>query len=316
MTPDHAHSWALPVVSAMAPAKINLALHVTGLDDKSYHLLDTLVVFADFGDEVTITRADRDSFNVTGPHAGALAGEAENLVTRARDMLRNDHTSHDCFPVTISLEKNLPVVSGVGGGSSDAATALKLLARTWSLPLGADELAATGLSLGADVPMCLTGRPLVARGIGEAITPLPAFPALSMVLANPRVPVPTGAVFAGLAEKHNAPLPPLPAAPNFSQLLDWLSATRNDLEAPARAIAPVIGEASELLAGAGALLARMSGSGATCFGLFADLSKARAAADAIAKQRPGWFVRAVTTGGSPAGRERGAEGVARRTEAT
>ncbi|MEZ5810704.1 MAG: 4-(cytidine 5'-diphospho)-2-C-methyl-D-erythritol kinase [Rhizobiaceae bacterium] len=286
--------------SAMAPAKINLALHVTGLDDKAFHLLDTLVVFADFGDRITIARADRDGFEVTGLHAGALAGEGENLVTQARDMLRQSHRRHDCFPVAIALEKNLPVASGVGGGSSDAATTLRLLARIWNLPAGEGELARIGLALGADVPMCLAGRPLVARGIGEAVTPIPAFPALSMVLVNPGIAVPTGAVFSALAGKQNPPLPPLPVAPTQGQLIDWLATTRNDLEAPAKTIAPAIDEAGDLLAGTGALLARMSGSGATCFGLFGDRLAAETAAGAIAKRRPRWFVRAVTTGGSPA----------------
>ena len=280
----------------LAPAKINLALHVTGRRPDGYHLIDTLVVFARFGDRLTFAADASDSLEIAGPYGDGLSpSDPSNLVLRARDALRGAFPGHPTPPVRIRLEKNLPVASGVGGGSSDAAAAMRGLARLWGLQAGDDDLARIGLPLGADLPMCLAARPLRAQGIGDALTLLPHAPPLGIVLVNPGVAVPTAAVFAALASRDGSPLPPLPASLDFHPLCNWLETTRNDLEAPARAIAPAIGDALAALRKAGAHLARMSGSGATCFGLFESGNLAKRAASRIREKHPGWFVAATRT---------------------
>ncbi len=273
-----------------APAKVNLALHVTGHRDDGYHLLDTLVVFTEVGDTVSVAAAEQDSFTIQGPFAGLLDDEADNLVLRARDLLRSKHG--DLPPVAISLEKNLPVASGIGGGSSDAAGTPRALVRLWDLDLSTAALATAALRLGADLPMCLYARTLVARGIGEEIEPVEGMPPLHMVLANPGVAVPTPAIFRALASREN---PPLPRLAGVTALFDWLAATRNDLEAPAIALAPEIGDVLSALSASGAAPARMSGSGATCFGLFNSPAEAEAAASAIAARYPAWYITATRT---------------------
>jgi 4-diphosphocytidyl-2-C-methyl-D-erythritol kinase len=273
-----------------APAKVNLALHVTGRRSDGYHLLDTLVVFTEAGDRVSVAPAQQDSFAIEGPFASRLQDEADNLVLNARDLLRERHGGLP--PVAITLEKNLPIASGIGGGSSDAAAALRALVRFRRRDLSAGMLAASALPLGADLPMCLHARTLLARGIGEEIEPVEGLPQLHMVLANPGVAVPTPAIFRALANREN---PPLPALPGPGGLSAWLAETRNDLETPARALAPQIDDALSALGASGAALARMSGSGATCFGLFASAGEAQAAASAIAARHPAWYVTATRT---------------------
>lgn len=273
-----------------APAKVNLALHVTGRRDDGYHLLDTLVVFTEAGDTVSVATAEQDSFIIQGPFAGLLDDEADNLVLRARDLLRSLYG--DLPPVAISLEKNLPVASGIGGGSSDAAATLRALVRLWDFDLSTEALARAALPLGADLPMCLHARPLIARGIGEEIEPVEGFAPLDMVLANPGIAVSTPAIFRALASRDN---PPLPVLPGPQALPAWLADTRNDLETPAQALAPEIGEVLSALTANGAALARMSGSGATCFGLFASRDEAKVAASAIAARYPAWYVTATRT---------------------
>lgn len=273
-----------------APAKVNLALHVTGRRADGYHLLDTLVVFTEAGDRVSVATATQDSFTIDGLFAGLLDDAADNLVLRARDLLRRIYDGLP--PVAITLEKNLPVASGIGGGSSDAAATLRALVRLWDLDLSADALAAAALRLGADLPMCIYARTLVARGIGEEIEPVEGMPPLHMVLANPGVAVPTPAIFRALASREN---PPLPTLPGPQALSAWLTDTRNDLEVPAQALAPEIGEVLSALTANGAALARMSGSGATCFGLFTSPTEAEAAASAIAARYPSWYVTATRT---------------------
>jgi 4-diphosphocytidyl-2-C-methyl-D-erythritol kinase len=284
-------------LAEFAPAKVNLALHVTGRRADGYHLLDSLVVFAGFGDRLTIASADHDSLAVTGRYAADVPTDGANLVLKARDALRHAAPAQ-AGPVAISLEKNLPVASGVGGGSSDAAAALRGLARLWRLDLDHAALAEIGLPLGADLPMCLAGKPLVARGVGEALSPVADFPRLGMVLVNPGVAVSTADVFAALSKRDNDPLPPLPPTIDFHSLRNWLETTRNDLEPVARAIEPAIGEALSALNRAGAGFARMSGSGATCFGLFETGNVAKRAAAAIRARHPGWFVAATRTNAS------------------
>lgn len=277
-----------------APAKINLALHVTGQRPDRYHLIESLSVFTLFGDRLSVAASDTNSFVVTGPFAGHVPDGAENLVIRARDAFFG-RFAQAAPTVAIALEKNIPAVSGVGGGSSDAAATLRALARLFGTSGNDPALASLAQALGADVPMCLAAAPLIARGIGEQLDPVADFPILHLVLVNPGVAVETPRVFSALASKHNAPLPPLPGQLDRLSLLEWLATTRNDLFAPALALAPAIGEAHSALTVEGAAFARMSGSGATCFGIFPDAEAAAGAARAIGSARPGWFVAATRT---------------------
>lgn len=264
-----------------APAKINLCLHVTGRRADGYHLLDSLVVFAGVGDQVSGTLADPPSLSVEGPKAAGLTGEGDNLVLRAARAMG--------VSARIVLEKHLPVSSGIGGGSADAAATLRLLARLSGRAL---PEAAAVLALGADVPVCLAGRPARMTGIGEGLAPLPPLPQAWLVLANPGVALSTPAIFRALARADNAPLPrDLPRLRSAADLAAFMMMQRNDLEPPALALEPVIGRVKAALsAQAGCLMARMSGSGATCFGLFADPLAAHAAARAIRAAEPGWWV--------------------------
>ncbi|TPN74954.1 4-(cytidine 5'-diphospho)-2-C-methyl-D-erythritol kinase [Mesorhizobium sp. CU2] len=277
----------------LAPAKINLALHVTGRRDDGYHLLDSLAVFTRFGDRLEIEPADEDAFSITGRYAQGLPLDDGNLVVKARDALRREIGAGKTPPVAIRLEKNLPIASGIGGGSSDAAAALNGLARLWKLDIDDTSLARIGLTLGADLPMCLKAKPLVARGIGDEVSPLAGFPSLGLVLVNPGVAVSTPDVFKALSRRDNEALPPLPKRLDFHAVRNWLETTRNDLEAAARTIQPAIGEALKALRKADAAFARMSGSGATCFGLFETGNVAKRAAVEIRARHPDWFVAAT-----------------------
>jgi 4-diphosphocytidyl-2-C-methyl-D-erythritol kinase len=332
-----------------APAKINLHLHVVGRRPDGYHLLDSLVVFAAIGDQLTVSPAQDLSLSVTGPFAGALAAEADNLVLRAARALWNRSRPSDAglsgapisgAPISgvipgvveadsprvmagpspamtravvsrldrsnssaagvaapgmgtsagakLVLEKNLPVASGIGGGSADAAAALRLLSRFWGLdPDAAGSLAA---GLGADVPVCLAGTPALMSGIGEVLDPAPCLPDVGLVLVNPGVAVATPAVFRNRSGPFSSRARfPAQGWKDVASLVDSLSVTSNDLEAPARLLAPEIGDALDTVAAApGCLLSRMSGSGATCFGLFPTPEAARGAASRIV--RDGWWV--------------------------
>jgi len=276
-----------------AHAKINLALHVTGRRPDGYHLIESLAVFTRFGDRVEIALAGSDDFTVSGRYAPAVPLDASNLVLRARDALRREAGSERTPPVAIKLEKNLPVASGVGGGSSDAAAVLRGLVQTWDLAIDDAGLARIGLSLGADVPMCLAAKPLVARGIGDELSMVPDFSALGLVLVNPGTPVSTAEIFAALSRRDNGPLAPLPRSIDFHSLRNWLEVTRNDLEPVAVALQPAIGRALSWLDKAGSGFSRMSGSGATCFGLFETGNVAKRAAAEIRGRQPDWFVAAT-----------------------
>lgn len=291
------------VIEEVAPAKVNLALHVTGRREDGYHLLDSIATFTRDGDRLRFTLADTDSLDFSGRFGAALAADDhENLVIRARDGLRNllNAQGQAAPPVAIHLEKNLPIAAGIGGGSADAAATLRGLGRLWQAPSGAQghalagPLAALALSLGADVPMCLVSRPLRARGIGEAITPL-ALPAFAMVLGNPLQAVSTPDIFRRLTRRDNPPLPAPPAAMDDPHWLPYLTRQRNDLETPAGRLLGAIGEISMLIRQQGALFVRMSGSGATCFGLFADDTQAEAAVATLARMRPDWYFLATRT---------------------
>ncbi|MGV8936175.1 MAG: 4-(cytidine 5'-diphospho)-2-C-methyl-D-erythritol kinase [Allorhizobium sp.] len=283
-------------ISETAPAKINLALHVTGQRADGYHLLDTLVTFAaDACDRLTFEPSDHDGFSLCGRFAELLSPAADgaggNLVLKARDQLRSlfAQAGRPVPAVHITLEKNLPVASGIGGGSADAAAAIRGLQRFWGDSLPKADIAAMALTLGADVPMCLISRPLKATGIGESLELLPDMPGLCLVLANPLQPVSTPDIFRRLASKTNPAMPPLADSADPDAWLTWLASLRNDLEPPARALLADIAMISQMLSDQGAMLVRMSGSGATCFGLFADDDRAAAAAQALMAEKPNWY---------------------------
>lgn len=275
------HAWA----------KVNLTLRVTGRRADGYHELESLVVFAEVGDVVSVAPAATRSFtlDVKGPFADALRGEHDNLVLRAARALAG--RTGDAPGAAIVLTKNLPVASGIGGGSADAAAALRALLRFWNLGLPATELSELALGLGADVPVCLRGEPVVMSGIGEKLQPVPAVPPLWLLLVNPGVAVSTPAVFKALAGAYSTVLEPRRPPADAAGFLAWVAARGNDLEAPACGLAPVIGDVLAALAALpGCRVARMSGSGATCFGLFESEAEARGAAAALAKGHAGWWV--------------------------
>jgi 4-diphosphocytidyl-2-C-methyl-D-erythritol kinase len=275
-----------------APAKVNLYLHVTGRRADGYHLLDSLAVFPAVGDCLHAAPAERLSLVIEGPFAADLASTADNLVLRAARALGGTPGSRPPGAwiktgARIRLEKHLPVASGIGGGSADAGAALRLLSRLWDLPPATLPLA-LALALGADVPVCLASQPARMGGVGETLTPAPGLPSAGLVLVNPGVSLATAEVFRARTGGFSAPAE-LPAAwPDAAAMAGDIARLRNDLEPPAIALRPVIGTVLTGLAAAqGCLLARMSGSGATCFGLFADAATAEAAAGALA--RPGWW---------------------------
>jgi len=272
-----------------APAKVNLFLHVGQKRADGYHALQSLVAFTEIGDQLAFLPERELEFSICGQFASALQPDGTNLVVKAaRALLAHAKTS---WGALISLRKNLPVASGIGGGSADAAAALRGLSRFWGLPLSPQEMHAIAARLGSDVPVCLAGGTQWMEGRGEELTALDPLPAIAMVLVNPGVSVPTPNVFAALEQRHGTDLPPPPKFADAGGLITYLKDTCNDLEAPARTIAPQIDEVLSLLvAQPGVRLARMSGSGATCFALFNTDAEASEAADAIGGLRPGWWV--------------------------
>ncbi|HSF96593.1 MAG TPA: 4-(cytidine 5'-diphospho)-2-C-methyl-D-erythritol kinase [Thermohalobaculum sp.] len=279
---------AEPDAAEAAPAKVNLFLHLRGRRPDGYHLLDSLAVFPRLGDRLSATRAARLSLSLAGPFGGDLRDAPDNLVLRAARALAAERGVE--AGAALVLEKVLPVASGIGGGSADAAAALRLLARLWGVALPADA----GLGLGADVPVCLSApEPRMVSGIGERLTPPPPLPGFWIVLANPGEAVATGAVFAALERRDYPAGPPMPAAgfAGFGDLVGWLARQRNDLQQAATALCPAIAGVLEALEGAA--LARMSGSGATCFALHGTAAGAEAQAERLARANPGWWVAAA-----------------------
>ncbi|MCS0458211.1 MULTISPECIES: 4-(cytidine 5'-diphospho)-2-C-methyl-D-erythritol kinase [Rhizobium] len=277
-----------------APAKINLALHVTGQRSDGYHLLDMLVTFTRHGDRLEFTPAERDEFVISGRFAEALVDDRhDNLVLKARDFLRSaiSHESGIAPAVRIDLQKNLPIASGIGGGSADAAATLRGLTRLWNVSLPNATIEAVALRLGADVPMCLASRPLIARGIGEQIIPVDDMPAFAMVLANPLKGISTPEVFRRLTSKTNPALD----MTLRSTWIETIGSMRNDLEPVARDLLPEIAEISAMLKKQGASLVRMSGSGATCYGIFDTRVAAETAAAALHSERQDWYFEATET---------------------
>ncbi len=286
--------WTGPMAEAAvvrdAPAKVNLNLHITGRRTDGYHTLSSLIAFADVADTVTAAPADALSLNVDGPFAADLEGQADNIILRAARALA--HATAVDRGAALTLTKRLPVAAGLGGGSADAAAALSALCTLWQVDPGPAKLDALALELGADVPVCRYGRTARVSGIGEVIEPAPHLPDVWFVLVNPRVAVPTGVIF----RRRTGPFSESPGAPgaplaNAAGLAAWLSGSHNDLEAPACQIVPVIGDSLAALAATpGCHLARMSGSGATCFGIYGDGASARTAAEQIRVAQPDWWV--------------------------
>lgn len=274
--------------SVEAPAKINLTLHVVGKRDDGYHLLDSLVAFAGVGDTLDFAPADTLGLEVTGPTAGQIP-EGENIVIKAARLLAGAAGMNK--GAAIRLTKRLPVAAGIGGGSADAAAALKGLMRLWDVSLSPEALNTLALSIGADVPVCLAGTPMRMMGVGEVLEPAPALPPAWLLLVNPMVPLHTPPVFKARTGPFSE-ADPLTASPaDAAALAQALAARRNDLTPPAIIIEPVVGEVlAAIAATADCLLSRMSGSGATCFGLYAGEAQARAAAARVAAAHPAWWV--------------------------
>lgn len=265
-------------IERVARAKVNLALHVTGRRDDGYHLLDSLVAFADIGDRITVAPAATLTLSLSGPYAKALS-PTDNLVLKAARTLNPSLGAH------ITLHKCLPVASGIGGGSADAAATLIALASLWKMPLPSSNVI---VGLGSDLPVCLLGEAARMQGIGEQVTRV-VLPRLWAVLANAGAEVATKAVFSALLHRENAALPPI-----ASPFVPWLQTQRNDLQAAAIQIAPVIATTLQALNGLpDCQIARMSGSGATCFALFGSEDKSSAAAAALQADHPTWWVRAT-----------------------
>lgn len=271
-------------VTEHAYAKVNLALHVLGRRADGYHELDSIVAFAKLGDELTFSAAATTTLSVDGAFSGAVPTTADNLVLRAASLLGK---AIALPPVAIHLRKNLPVASGIGGGSADAAAALRGLLRFAGQKLPEATLADIALSLGADVPVCLVSRACRMQGVGERLSAVALLPARAILLVNPGVACETAPVFKALG---------LAPGQAFGKAVEGEnpSAWRNDLEAPACEVVPAIGQVlAALRKEAGFSRVAMSGSGATCFGLADDLATAHAAARNLRAQHPQWWVAAA-----------------------
>lgn len=278
-------------VRVAAPAKVNLTLHVTGRRDDGYHLLHSLVVFAGLFDRVILEPADRLSLEVVGPNASALAGVPtdDNIVLRAAWALAAATGSPKGARIT--LHKMLPVAAGIGGGSTDAAAALHGLMRLWDVRLPTDRLLQLAGGLGADVPVCLRGRPTEMSGVGEILREPPPLPAAWLLLVNPGVPLSTPQVFKARSGEFGKEMPLSDAPRDAAALASALAVRRNDLTAAAVSLVPEIGRVLATIAVLpGCLLSRMSGSGATCWGLFTTEYECRAAARALRLESPGWWI--------------------------
>jgi 4-diphosphocytidyl-2-C-methyl-D-erythritol kinase len=277
------------VDKGFAPAKVNLTLHVTGQRADGYHLLDSLVVFAGIGDQISVGPSPDLTLSVSGPFAQGVPVDESNLVLRAARMLQ---TSRGVTTgAAIRLVKNLPHAAGIGGGSSDAAAILRLLPDLWKVaPLRGVHPGVR--ALGADVPVCLHApAPVRMRGVGEDLTSASPLPPCGLVLVNPRVAVPTPAVFKALIRRDNPAMEPMPDAPDLETWLAWLGRQRNDLQPPAEEVAPAVtATLARLRQTQGVLYAIMSGSGATCVGITRDMATARRVARAIQIAEMGWWV--------------------------
>lgn len=278
-----------------APAKINLALHVTGQLDNGYHALESVVVFADISDELLAVPAETDKLHIDGPFAAALTGGQTNLVLKALAAFRERWPHAVEGGVAVSLTKNLPVAAGIGGGSADAAAALRLMTHLSQVPIASDALLEVAAELGADVPVCLFSKPCLVSGVGAIARMLPDFPDFHIVLVNPLIPLMTRDIFQRLKERQNPPLPILgDALATTSSTALWLEDTRNDLQPPAIEVTPELAGVCDAIAQTkGCTLARMSGSGATLFGLYGSSIEAHQAAQDMRSKWPEYWVSAA-----------------------
>ena len=273
-----------------APAKLNLYLHVTGLRDDGYHELESLVAFANVCDSIRARPAQDLTLAVRGPFAERLILDDNNLVLRAARALQNAANIEEGAQLT--LTKNLPVASGIGGGSANAAATIRALVRLWDVQPSNLDFSALALSLGADVPVCLYGRVAFMSGIGEKIQPAPQIPPAYLVIVNPGITVSTPAVFKARKGPYSEPVKKTHESDSLPDFTRQLASRCNDLTAPAIAMAPVIGRVlSSLDSAKDCLIARMSGSGATCFGIFEMESQAKKAASRIEMMHPGWWIK-------------------------
>jgi 4-diphosphocytidyl-2-C-methyl-D-erythritol kinase len=288
-------------VSVRAPAKVNLCLHVGARRADGFHDLESLVAFTDLGDELLLERSESLSLAINGPFAEGLSRGSDNLVMKAGQHLAAQTRTN--MGARITLTKQLPLASGVGGGSADAAAALRGLTRLWSLDVPAEELRPIAAEIGSDVPVCVASSAAWMMGRGEDVRLLPSLPEISMVLVNPMVEVPTGKVFSLLKTRRGTGRDvPMDGFSDALSLVQYLEHSTNDLEAPAIELAPVIGKViGEIARLQGVLLSRMSGSGATCFGIFATDADAQASAATIACDHPDWWVRATRIASRDAG---------------
>lgn len=290
------------MISEFAPAKINLILLAGPLRDDGYHPLDSLVAFADWGDHLAAVASDTLDLTVSGEGADQLSSEGDNLVLRAAAALREAARLPVFAGAKLHLTKEIPMGAGLGGGSSDAAAALRALNRLWHLDWPLDRLMPVAAEIGSDVPACLHARPLRMTGRGEIIEPLKTWPVLDAVLCLPGLHVPTGPVFAEFDNGEPPALPApgaLPTAKTAKDAIALAASGRNDLERAAIALEPHIGDVLAALNGVPeALVAGLSGSGSTCWALFDGRTLARSAADALATAHPEWTFRAVRLGGT------------------
>jgi 4-diphosphocytidyl-2-C-methyl-D-erythritol kinase len=276
------------IITEPASAKVNLFLHVGERRADGFHPLQSLAVFTGTGDVLRADAAPSLSLTLDGPFAAGLQAESDNLVLRAARTLAAE--AGTLAGATLTLTKNLPVASGIGGGSADAAAALRALTRLWRLETDETTLLEIAATLGSDVPVCVPSASAYMEGRGEILTPM-ALPRLPMLLVNPGVAVPTRDVFAALNTRSGAELALPRDFADAGALMAFLAATRNDLEAPARALQPVIGEVLDALAALpGVCLARMSGSGATCFALFDDDEACARGAAMLQAASMGWWI--------------------------
>lgn len=272
-----------------APAKVNLYLEVTGRRPNGYHDLDSLVVFADVGETLSAQSADEISLEIKGPWAGALDAESDNLILKAARLLKKKTGLKS--GVKFELDKHIPVAAGVGGGSADAAAALRALNRLWQLSLSEDDLCALGLELGADVPVCVRSRTSRFQGIGDILSEGPEIPlSLGLILVNPRLAVSTKDVFAKVQPALNRDISQPQSLKSFIELHDWLRTRRNDLERPAKELAGDIASCLDALKqevehG----YVAMSGSGATCFALCENAAIAKVGSAALHARQPNWW---------------------------
>jgi 4-diphosphocytidyl-2-C-methyl-D-erythritol kinase len=287
--------------TTLAPAKVNLFLHVGPPEADGRHGLCSLMVFADVGDQLSLGEANGLELHIDGPFAPGLSAGEDNLVFRAARAILA-HARGPQAPFGLRLTKHLPVASGLGGGSSDAGAALRLIREVVTPPIDDEALEAIAGELGSDGPACLFGRPVWAQGRGERLSPAPALPELHAVLVNPRSPSSTAAVYGAFDAAGARPSLDAPEAPEAfetaEELAAWLTGLRNDLEAPAIALNPAIGDVLETLRGEPeSLLARVSGSGATCFALCAGDIEAEGLAERLEMMRPDWWVKRCRLGG-------------------